>query len=233
MDIDIFLKFIYELCINFPVYTLFSLFCVIIASCWCTYKFMKNKILNDQIEQNKLSFKQKNQIDALKTAQNEVAARNAFLSDRIIDLEEENEELKKLNLQLNKTIQDLENQIETSRMPEVSDNIKTEQVNDLNSKTLEELGFDAMMERNFDKALEYFQKAIQKNPYNSHTYDYMGIAYSNLGNYHEAIEACQNAIDLDCEDATAFYIMGFAYQKLGEHDKANEFFQIKDIIRKK
>ena len=175
--------------------------------------------------------KQLNQIEELIAAKQEVVARNAFLSDKIIDLENENEALKKTNIKLNQKIQDLESQIETVRSKKDPEDIKKEQYN--NSKTVEKLGFEALMERNFDKALECFNEAVKKNPYNSNAYDYIGIAYFNKGEYNEAIEACQTAIDLNCEDATAFYIMGFAYQKLGYQDKADECFQIKDIIRKK
>jgi len=230
MDIDIFLIYLYELCTKYPVHSTISSVCVVGVSCWCTYKISKNRTPKDQINRNHQLIKQQSQIEELKTAKQEIAARNAFLSDKIIDLEEENEEFKKIHIKLNQTIQDLESQTGTVWTPIVLENTKKKRVSNSKSKTLEELGFDALMERNFDKALEYFNEAIKKNPYNSNTHDYIGIAYSNKGKYDEAIEACQTAIDLNCEDATAFYVMGFAYQKLGYQDKADECFQIKDII---
>ena len=233
MDIDIFFTHLYELCTKFPVHSTISFVGVVVVSCWYTYRKTKNKALpDDQIKRNQLFMKQLSQIEELIAAKQEVVTRNAFLSEKITEIEDENEEFKIINLRLNQTIHVLERQIETSQKPKVPGNIKKEQVNGSESRTAEELGFDALMEKNFNKALTYFNQAVKINPHNSNTYDYMGIAYTNVSKYDEAIEACQTAIDLNCEDATAFYIMGFAYQKLGFQDKANECFQIRNIISK-
>jgi len=210
-----------------------TLVCVFIFSYWYSSMTLKNRKQKHELKRNQLLIEQKAQIEELKIVKQELTARNAFLSNKITDLEEEKEEVVRRNRDLHKTILGVENQTNTGQTSTAPESNKTEQAGSSKSKTVEELGFDALMERNFDMALAYLHEAIKSNPNNSNTYDYMGIAYANKGKYVDAIEVCQKAIDCNCEDATAFYIMGLALQKLGYHERAEECFQIKDIIRKR
>jgi len=232
VNTDIFPMYVYEMCTKFPVQIIVSLICVFIVAYWCSFLSIKNRKQKDELNKNSLYLEQRVQIDELRTAKQELTVRNALLSDKVIELEEKHEALVKKNRNFAQTVQDLENRLLIFPASQAAETIKVEPASHIKSKTPEELGFDALMERNFDAALAYFKAAIIKNPSNSNTYDYMGIAYANKGKYDEAIEACQNAIDCNCEDATAFYVMGLALQKLGYKDKAEECFQIKDIIRK-
>jgi len=72
----------------------------------------------------------------------------------------------------------------------------------------------------YEKAIPYFEKAVQKNPYYAEAYCYLGFAYENLGHYQEEIKACKQAIRLKPNYANAYCNLGVAYLNLGRNQEA-------------
>ena len=106
--------------------------------------------------------------------------------------------------------------------------------------------------KEYDKAIEAFEKAIEINPKKDEAYYNMGNAYNdkkeydkaieinpkkdeayyNMGNayndkkeYDKAIEAFEKAIEINPKDAKAYYNMGYAYNDKKEYDKAIEAYK--------
>lgn len=49
---------------------------------------------------------------------------------------------------------------------------------------------------NYEKALEAYNKALEKNPEYVEVYCNIGVIYKNLGNTHKAVEFYENALKL-------------------------------------
>ena len=79
--------------------------------------------------------------------------------------------------------------------------------------------------KNYDKSIEYFQKAIDIKPDYAQAYYSMGIIYVSKGNHDKSIDYYQKAIDIKPNYAEAYYSMGFAYVYKGNHDKSIECYQ--------
>ena len=75
---------------------------------------------------------------------------------------------------------------------------------------------------NYDKAIEYFTKAIESEPMNAIAYNYRGLAYSQTGFwfvsrepfYKKAIPDYTKAIELDPKYVDAYCNRGIAYNQL-------------------
>ncbi len=77
----------------------------------------------------------------------------------------------------------------------------------------------------YDKALEYFQKAIELNPKNDDAYSGMGVSYYQQKEYDIAIESYQKAIELNPKNDNGYLIIGGSYYNKEEYDRALEYFQ--------
>jgi len=86
-------------------------------------------------------------------------------------------------------------------------------------------GNNAGDKKEYDKAIECYQKAIEIDPDYGGAYKGMGTAYFYKENYEKAIECYQKAVDIDPEDAGAYNNMGLAYSNKGNDDKAIECYQ--------
>jgi len=78
---------------------------------------------------------------------------------------------------------------------------------------------------NYDKAIEYYKKAIELKPDYTEAYYNMGGAYYDKGNYDKTIECCKKAIESKPDDAETYYGMGGAYYHKGNYDKAIEYYE--------
>ena len=79
--------------------------------------------------------------------------------------------------------------------------------------------------KNYDKSIEYFQKAIDIKPDDAKAYLNMGVAYYKKGNHDKSIEYYQKAIDIKPDYAQAYYSMGIIYVSKGNHDKSIDYYQ--------
>ena len=74
-------------------------------------------------------------------------------------------------------------------------------------------GNNAFFTKNFNKAIEYYLKAIELRPNDAHAYNNLGNSYKEIKKYSKAINAFQNAIILKPDYASAHYNLGIVYQK--------------------
>jgi len=66
------------------------------------------------------------------------------------------------------------------------------------------------------KALEFFQKAIEKDPGNTMAWNGLGYCHVGMNNPAAALKAYQQAIKTNPGDETLYYILGDYYIKLGQ-----------------
>ena len=86
--------------------------------------------------------------------------------------------------------------------------------------------------RDYDKALNYYNYAIQLEPDYSNAYNNRGIVYAITGNYENAVEDFTSAINLDNRDAMAYYNRGYAYKFLGDTVRAEQDFEVAARLRR-
>lgn len=77
----------------------------------------------------------------------------------------------------------------------------------------------------YDKAIEYYKKAIQLNPGDQGAYYNLGNTYFIRRDYTNAIACFQNAIQLKPDSDDAYVGMGNALREQGNADKAIESYQ--------
>lgn len=72
----------------------------------------------------------------------------------------------------------------------------------------------------YDKAIEYYNKAITIDPNYVYAYSNRGIAYAWKGEYDKAIDDFNKGILLSPNDAHIYFNRGVAYHNSGQDDKA-------------
>ena len=87
-----------------------------------------------------------------------------------------------------------------------------------------EKGRNYSLNKDYDKAIEAYTKAIALDPNYADAYNNRGVAYWDKGQYDRAIEDYNKAITLDPKDAAAYNNRGVAYNDKGQHDRAIEDF---------
>ncbi|NER36118.1 MAG: serine protease [Oscillatoria sp. SIO1A7] len=73
---------------------------------------------------------------------------------------------------------------------------------------------------NYERAIEYFNKAISLNPNYADAYNDRGRAYRRRGSHERAIENFERAISLNPNHAEAYNNRGFAYSDLRSYERA-------------
>ncbi|MCB4792660.1 MAG: tetratricopeptide repeat protein [Elusimicrobia bacterium] len=86
-------------------------------------------------------------------------------------------------------------------------------------------GKDAYNLRLYDKAIEYYQEALNLDPEYADAYYSTGCAYDSKGNTDKAIESCEKTVGIDRENKEAYSLLGFSYLKKGNFDKAAEMYE--------
>jgi len=77
----------------------------------------------------------------------------------------------------------------------------------------------------YEKALPYFQNAVEKHPNYADAWFCIGYCSDELGYYHEAVEAFKQAIRIKPDYAEAYYNLGVVYDSLERYYKAVEAFK--------
>lgn len=72
----------------------------------------------------------------------------------------------------------------------------------------------------YDKAIAYYDKAIELNPNHALAYYDRAGAYAEIHQYKKAIADYDRAIELNPNDALAYYNRASAYSEIGENEKA-------------
>ena len=87
-----------------------------------------------------------------------------------------------------------------------------------------EEGNDWLNKRDYSKAIEYFDKAIDLNPNYIYAYLFKGLALCLLDKEEEAIQCFDKAIALNPDNALAYNNKGFALKILGKYEEAIECY---------
>jgi superkiller protein 3 len=85
-------------------------------------------------------------------------------------------------------------------------------------------GVDYYLKQDYDKAIEYFGKAVELKPDYADAYYNIGVAYGKKQDHDKALEAYKKAIKLRVDKAIAYYQIGNVHTEKQEHDKAAEIF---------
>jgi len=74
------------------------------------------------------------------------------------------------------------------------------------------LGIDESKKENFEKAIEYYKKAVVFDPNFAFAYDNIGICYRRLNKFDEAIEAYEKSLKIDPNGSMPLQNIAVAYQ---------------------
>jgi tetratricopeptide (TPR) repeat protein len=92
------------------------------------------------------------------------------------------------------------------------------------SEELVKLGEDLANDRHYDKALEYFNKAIEINSENDFAWGDRGLMLDRQGRKNEAIESFSRALEIDPSNSITWHNKGLTLLKLNKLDEAIECF---------
>ena len=76
----------------------------------------------------------------------------------------------------------------------------------------------------YEKALEYSSRAIQKDPNRIQAYNLRGRAYTSLERYDRALEDFAEAENKDPDDAETYFNRGYLYQQQGLYSDAINYY---------
>ena len=86
-------------------------------------------------------------------------------------------------------------------------------------------GYNAVENKEYDKAIPFYLRAIELKPDYAKAYNNLGSAYDDQGNYTKAIQSYEKAIELDPDYAAAYYNLGIAYNTQGNLTKAIQSYE--------
>ena len=95
------------------------------------------------------------------------------------------------------------------------------------------LGLVAQEQNDDAKAIELFEKAVQKLPNYAHARIALGSSYIKLRNYPRAKEELETAVKLDPEEPTAHYNLALLYARLKDPARAQEEMKLVEKLKAK
>lgn len=87
------------------------------------------------------------------------------------------------------------------------------------------LGLDETKKENFEKAIEYYKKALVFDPNFAFAYDNIGINYRRLNKFDEAIEAYEKSLEIDPTGIMPLQNLGIAYIYKKEYKKGVKAYE--------
>jgi Tfp pilus assembly protein PilF len=90
----------------------------------------------------------------------------------------------------------------------------------LNFEQIIEVATNAVTNKEFDKAIEYYLQALQKEPKNKKIFYNLGYCYLKSNYYLQAIEYFKEALLLDNKYISAHVNLGITYKKVSNYQKA-------------
>ena len=72
-------------------------------------------------------------------------------------------------------------------------------------------GIEAAKNKQWDKAINLFQKAVKADPKEANNYNNLGLAYKGVGKMNEAIKAFGDAIEAEPNDSSGYVNRGVVY----------------------
>lgn len=151
-----------------------------------------------------------------------------YISVRTKAKEEARESAKKeteewINKEAQTTLQSIIDKLEKEAQEKITKAVETAKEEIKNQSKAEELfmqGNSYLYAKEYDKAVETYQKSLAINPNNDMVYINMGAAYGSQEKYDKAIDACQKAIKLNPNNNMAYESIGVSYSKQGKYNEA-------------
>ena len=103
------------------------------------------------------------------------------------------------------------------------------QINNLNVKELFKLGFQNQKQKNFQRAIELYEKVIKIDPTIVFTHYNLGIIYEQLGDIEKAEENYQEAIKVNPSFIYSYNNLGIMSHQKGQKENAIKYF--KQVIK--
>lgn len=91
-------------------------------------------------------------------------------------------------------------------------------------KSLQALGLMALRDQQFEEAIEYYKRAIEKGVDSDQIYSNLGLAYRKFGLWAEAEKALLKALEVNPQRLEALTNLGHLYYQRKEYPKAIEVF---------
>jgi tetratricopeptide (TPR) repeat protein len=85
-------------------------------------------------------------------------------------------------------------------------------------------GMDESKKENYQKAVEYFEKAIKEDSEFAFAWDNLGLNYRKLNNFDKAIECYKKSLELDPKGLMPLQNIAIVYQYKKEYNKAIEAY---------
>lgn len=79
--------------------------------------------------------------------------------------------------------------------------------------------------KNYDEALDYYEKAIENNECEYHSYYNSGVCYIKLKEYNKAIDMIKKALSLH-QDPKYFFNLAYCYSMIDDEVKALRYFNL-------
>ena len=94
-------------------------------------------------------------------------------------------------------------------------------------------GYSHQKEKDYNKAIDCYKKAIDFNPNYACAYNDLGIVYFYLNQPEKAIEQFEKAIEIDPNYLGAYTNLALTYENLGNNQKAIEYWEKRIELSKK
>lgn len=85
-------------------------------------------------------------------------------------------------------------------------------------------GVDFFSQGNYDEAIKYFEKVIEKFPSSIEGYYNIGVCYLRIGEVDKAVASLEKAVELNPEAIESYFALGECYFTKGETEKAINTF---------
>ena len=141
-----------------------------------------------------------------------------------VNLNENSEEYKKFYYELERYMMancsSLEEKISSNEILSSKSLSENEKAMDFYSKGLKEA-----KKENYEKAVEYFGKAVKEDPEFAFAWDNLGVNYRRLNNFDKAIECYTKSLEIDPNGLMPLQNIAVAYQYKKEYSKAIEAYE--------
>lgn len=83
-------------------------------------------------------------------------------------------------------------------------------------------GIEAAKNKQWDKAIDLFQKAVKADPKEANNHNNLGLAYKGAGKMEEAVKAFSGAIEAEPDNYAAYLNRGIVYTSMQKYKEATE-----------
>ena len=142
------------------------------------------------------------------------------LAELTTQLKEKDTEIDRLNAEIEMLKQNFKTANEVKRK-EIKVEVKHNE-NQFTAVQWNDQGLIYFRARDFEKALEYFNKAIEFNPKLYNAWSNIGATYSRLEDYEKANEALEKSLEINPKNYKAWNNLGSNYSRIENYPKAIE-----------